>query len=229
MNYWQVRVTILENKPSYEEIKDFTNRHTEIVLVKEFKSYDPDIGPHWQGYYYGDKSLQTVKRWIKDELGCRGNEAYSLKQADIKKYQEQGGIEGYFRYICKSKSKDEPPKEYLNISESDVIKYNQQYWKLNEQTKLAKKNKPKRTQELIDYVTGKDLTNIDLMKEILKFHYENALLISDFQAELYYHFLKTHCFPDEYIGLRSESLVRRIHDRMSHTVYVNQFGKTSTI
>jgi len=215
MNYFAVRITIFDEKPTLQDLKDFLNVHTDISLVKEFKSYDPDVGPHYQGYYYGEKSIESLKRWITKELGCKGNESYSLKQADIKKFEAQGGIEGYFRYICKSRNKSEPPIEYYNLDESFIHKYHSLYYKIKDEFKQAKKSKPKRTQQLLDFIADKapdQLSQLKLMELILEFHKENHLMVSDFQAELYYHFVNTH-YHDNYIQTRSRNIINRINNR----------------
>nr|UOF78033.1 hypothetical protein [Cressdnaviricota sp.]UOF82863.1 hypothetical protein [Cressdnaviricota sp.] len=215
-NYIAIRLTD-NNQFTQDDLKKFANKHTNIILIKEYKVYHddkPNEGPHYHGYYFGDLSLKTVVYYLHKELHCRGNKDYSVSQKKIKEHSKISGIDGYKRYCCKGEDRTNPPIEFYNILLDDVLKYHSEYYQKQEEFKDAHLKGGKKLGDLQYYVQENlhryDNNMSSIIDLILEYHKLKSLMVSDFQVENYYNYIRT-IIDSEYIIQRSARIYHKIN------------------
>lgn len=195
-----------------DELKRFAEKHTNIVIIKEYKSYNPAVGPHFHGWFNGNLTKKTLINYFKSELHCKGNEDYSISQKELKQFNTE---EGYYRYCCKGENAEKAPNEFYNINLTAVLEYHKNYYLKQEEFKTIRIRGSKRLAELSDYASDKLATIYEnrfhhLPLIILQYHDEKSMMISDFQVENYYNFLRSKLDPD-YINERANRIYNKVH------------------
>jgi len=195
------------------EFSSFVRRHPNITLVKEFKSYNPDLGPHYHGFFRGNLTKKTIIHYLKTELNCKGNEDYSTGQKELK---ECKSLDGYIRYICKGEKLGEPPTVFYNIESTEVLRNHEEFYsKQDEYKKQVKDKSSKNLHDLVEHVR-KELNEIyenqyyQIPLIILEYHKKNYKIISDFQCENYYHYIRGQ-LDEEYVKRRAERIYEKLN------------------
>lgn len=216
MTFYPIRITDNEQF-TQEELIQFTKNHPDMVLVLEYKNYNPDKGPHYHGYIETDKSSDVIRKWITQELHCVGNKDYSMKDKESKDYLELDNADytHYYYYICKgnTKTKNEPPLVFFNISQEEVNGYSKQFWDNREIYKKLMKDEKEKVQEELDRHIREQISEIsnycDILELILQFYKKKDLRITNSQVESHYHYYMTK-YDSNYISFRA----MKIRDRL---------------
>lgn len=181
-----VRITD-NNQFTKEELTTFTNKHTNLKLVMEYKDYKTYEGKHYHGWIEADLNADTVVKWITRELHCKGNKDYSLS----KKEAEKIGLEPYIRYCCKGEEEGTPPIEYYNIETPIVLENHLAFWKARKDYKPTTiKSQLDKIQNYIIEHNMEIETSVDLLQLIIRYFEEEKKLVSNNQLESYYHYFK---------------------------------------
>lgn len=218
-NFIPIRISNY-NQFTRQQLVDFCNRHSRIVLIQEYKNYETKEGEHYHGWLNADISKQCLIKWITKELNCRGNQQYSLSGKDVNIFQ--GDREPYKGYCCKGENEHTIPELFFNIPEEEVRRYHEQYYikqkewieEHNQNVRVKSKAKKELKHKLLEYIQLQD--NLESqnhevwVKRILMFFNEKDIVISNSSVENYVHYIRSK-LEANYIDIRARSLVERIY------------------
>lgn len=132
--------------------------------------------PHIHGYFATTCKQATLRKHLR-ELGLRGNGGYSLKACDYSPIE-------YFAYMMK-----EGNFHFSEVTEeekSSAVEHNDKVVK-----GLKKEKEEKKTiLEKIDQMLGDQPSDQDIQLAILKYHFDNRLLVRKFQCIAYFDTIK---------------------------------------
>lgn len=196
-----------------EEIKEFHNRHPNVISIKEFKTYNPDEGPHYHGWTKANIHKKTLIGYITKELHCKGNGDYSVSQKEVKSL---GSISAYQRYCCKGECEGKHPTDFFNTTPDFILSQHTKYYHMQREIiKVRRDANRKKLAALSEYVEDKIMFIYEgkmcyIPEVILEYHKEKDLLVSDSQVEQYYNYIRTK-FDSGYLKERANRIYGKIH------------------
>jgi len=197
-----------------EELKSFFNKHTAFKMVHEYKSYNPNKGPHIQGWIECDVAEDTMRKWIKKEIHCKGNKHYALKnKAMMEKHYESE--EGYYRYVCKGESKDKPPIEFYNITPEDTLRLHKEFYETRVDWNKRREEEKNTLDKQLDSLIGNNMLMLqvspheEIVRLIIEFYDTRNKSITNNQLENKYIYYRQKIHP-EWKKIR----VQLIHEKL---------------